>query len=655
MAYSSSSDYRTGILEYQSHLLSMAESSSSLIPSSISRSISPVHMPRPPLTPPPSPTSDDRPVVYRNEPIRPPEELLKPSAQLALECLHARYSRYDVLPETVIADYEKRLIEDKLGYDNLVILAIFTWNVNSGIPMLSLLGIRQPAGSATVLSELEREQLSKSFSPDMINANCATFYDHYIATMGVALTKNEFRWKVATLMESLGDYYIIFTIVSSALRPNFSVPSSLWFLGRPALESFYEEVKNSNNHDRLPEFVDILIPKLADTTLLILFLLTLDVNPSAFRHGYLTGESINLSQGERSLLAKSLWEPKLDEISDRILARFSELKLDATFKLLSEFCDKLGKHLTQAIVGLTAAGKALDVGIEGKIASEIAYGVNPNEGTFVNLTNDPYPALHHAAANGYAPTVRELLENEFDPNARDPYTLTPLHLAASNGHQEVVELLLSQQYINLNAVDCRGYTPLTCAVMSGAAGIVGLLLEKEGVDVNTTSPTQRPLLQLAIEGAHIGTIRRLLQDPRFDISCRWGCNSPLLAAIRAGRDSITLFVLRQGGLDNVRTPLGENALLLATRKGSLAVVKEILKDNEVDVNSTDHSGWNALRWATREGNREMVQILLAHPRTGVNLFGLDGRSALTIAMHYGYCDIAVLLDQHEEQPARGFR
>jgi ankyrin repeat protein len=262
-------------------------------------------------------------------------------------------------------------------------------------------------------------------------------------------------------------------------------------------------------------------------------------------------------------------------------------------------------------------------------------------------------ALHRAAACGDALAVRELLKKRADPNGRDYDDQTPLHLAARNKHQEVVKELLSQEHINLNPLEPSGHTPLMCAVESGATGVVGLLLETEGVDVDPTSPTQRPLLQLAIEAGHIDTIKRLLRDPRFDISCRWDYNSPLLASIRAGRDPVTLFVLSQGGLNDVRTPHGESALLLATRKGSLAVVNEILKHDKVDVNSTDHNRWNALLWAVSEGNMEMVQVLLADPRTDVHSVDSDGRSALAIAEDYGNCKMAVLLNHHIEQASAG--
>ncbi|KAL2801961.1 hypothetical protein BJX63DRAFT_438315 [Aspergillus granulosus] len=340
MAYNSSSDDRarslcTGLLEYHSQLVLIAQSSSS----SVSRSTSPIHVQRFLPTPPPSPVSDDGPLIYWIEPAKPPRKFLELSAQLALECFHTQYLRYEVLPKAAIADYTRNLAKNELSYDELLILSIFTWHVNASIPVLLLRGINPPADSATALSELERKQLSESFSLSMIDANCTTFSEKYNATMGVELREDDFRWEVVTLIESLGYSFITFTIVSGALQPNFSLPSSLRFLARPALESFYEEVESNNNRHCLPEFIKLLTAELADKTLLTLFLLTLNVNPPAFRHGYLTGESIRLSQYERSLLAKSLWEPKLDQTLDQILARFSKLnlakqELEPTVKLL---------------------------------------------------------------------------------------------------------------------------------------------------------------------------------------------------------------------------------------------------------------------------------------------------------------------------------
>ncbi|KAL3466434.1 ankyrin repeat-containing domain protein [Aspergillus heterothallicus] len=286
---------------------------------------------------------------------------------------------------------------------------------------------------------------------------------------------------------------------------------------------------------------------------------------------------------------------------------YKEWKAGLASHAMKLFCERLGRDPMQAIVELAAARNSLEEGIEGELVTMVVYGVKPAK-LCINL-GSRYTALHRAAACGSASTVQKLLKKGADANARDYNNQTSLHLAARNKHQEVAEELLSQQHINLNALEPSGYTPLMCAVMSGATGIVGLLLETEGVDVEPTSPTQRPLLQLAIEAGHIDIIQRLLQDPRFNISCCWGYNSPLLASIRAGRDPVTLFVLSQGGLNDVQTPLWESALLLATRKGSLAVVKEILKHDKVDVNSTDYNRWNALLWATVDPPWLLLKIM----------------------------------------------
>ena len=68
--------------------------------------------------------------------------------------------------------------------------------------------------------------------------------------------------------------------------------------------------------------------------------------------------------------------------------------------------------------------------------------------------------LCHAAAGGDAKKVRELLhKNKVDVNAADYDKRTALHLAASEGHYEIVKILLESR-ASINARDRWGSTPL---------------------------------------------------------------------------------------------------------------------------------------------------------------------------------------------------
>ena len=64
-----------------------------------------------------------------------------------------------------------------------------------------------------------------------------------------------------------------------------------------------------------------------------------------------------------------------------------------------------------------------------------------------------------------------------DPNVKDVFGRTPLHLAVMAGRRDVVELLLSHG-ADPNARDAAGQTPLHWAVGEGHVDIVELLLER---------------------------------------------------------------------------------------------------------------------------------------------------------------------------------
>jgi ankyrin repeat protein len=105
----------------------------------------------------------------------------------------------------------------------------------------------------------------------------------------------------------------------------------------------------------------------------------------------------------------------------------------------------------------------------------------------VNAQGEKYgrTALHLAAMNGHLEIVKLLLEHGADVNAKtkEGYGYTALHSAASNGHLEIVKLLL-EHGADVNAkTKYGGYTALHSATMNGHLEIVKLLLE-HGADVN---------------------------------------------------------------------------------------------------------------------------------------------------------------------------
>jgi ppGpp synthetase/RelA/SpoT-type nucleotidyltranferase len=108
------------------------------------------------------------------------------------------------------------------------------------------------------------------------------------------------------------------------------------------------------------------------------------------------------------------------------------------------------------------------------------------DGVDVNAKfRDGSTVLHWASENGRDKLVEQLLlKDGVDVNAKDENEYTALHQASFDGHDKVVERLLVKDEVDVNAKDKDGFTALHQASMMGHDKVVERLLVKNEVDVN---------------------------------------------------------------------------------------------------------------------------------------------------------------------------
>ena len=107
-----------------------------------------------------------------------------------------------------------------------------------------------------------------------------------------------------------------------------------------------------------------------------------------------------------------------------------------------------------------------------------------------------YRSIHEYARNGdVTNTAAVLALSQTNLNLPDDAGLTPLHLAASYCHTNIIILLLNQG-ANVNATAKDGATPLHIAAQEGCAEAVNVLLLK-GASVNARDSQGRTPLKRA--------------------------------------------------------------------------------------------------------------------------------------------------------------
>ena len=126
-------------------------------------------------------------------------------------------------------------------------------------------------------------------------------------------------------------------------------------------------------------------------------------------------------------------------------------------------------------------------------------------------------SLEKAAVKGHTNTVKSLIEQGKDINARNIRGQTPLHLAAAEGNNDTVQLLL-ESGAEVDAVTTNsGCTSLHYAASLGHVELCELLV-RYGADPDARTASLGTALHLAVSRGHPEVVALLLKyNARLDI------------------------------------------------------------------------------------------------------------------------------------------
>ncbi|XP_060527199.1 ankyrin repeat domain-containing protein 17-like isoform X2 [Cylas formicarius] len=223
---------------------------------------------------------------------------------------------------------------------------------------------------------------------------------------------------------------------------------------------------------------------------------------------------------------------------------------------------------------------------------------------------------------------------------------TALTLAASGGHDELVELLVSRG-ADIEHRDKKGLTSLILAATGGHEKVVEVLLN-HNADIEAYSErTKDTALSLACSGGRYEVVELLLTRQANKEHRNISDYTPLSLAASGGYVNIIKLLLSHGAEINSRTgsKLGISPLMLAAMNGHTAAVK-LLLDMGSDINAQIETNRNtALTLACFQGRHEVVSLLLDR-KANVEHRAKTGLTPLMEAASGGYVDVGrVLLDK----------
>ncbi|XP_051918219.1 protein fem-1 homolog B [Hippocampus zosterae] len=234
--------------------------------------------------------------------------------------------------------------------------------------------------------------------------------------------------------------------------------------------------------------------------------------------------------------------------------------------------------------------------------------------------------VHKAAAEGRVLTLAALLLNHSEAETRFLLAFvsqqagqrsTPLIIAARNGHDKVVRLLLEHYRVDTEQTGTTrfdgyvidGATALWCAAGGGHFEVVRLLVA-HGANVNHTTVTNSTPLRAACFDGRLDIVRFLVEHGTDMAITNKYDNTCLMIAAYKGHSEVVRFLLERGADPDARARCGATALHFAADAGHLAVVAELVRRRA--VMAANGHGMTPLKVAAESCKEDVVELLLAH-------------------------------------------
>lgn len=272
-------------------------------------------------------------------------------------------------------------------------------------------------------------------------------------------------------------------------------------------------------------------------------------------------------------------------------------------------------------------------------------------GAFLNVSDcNGNTPLYIATQRGNADVVNVLINLGVDINAKTDnayHSLTSLHAAVLKNHTVIVDLLLKNPFLNVNAQMSDGSTALHLAASLDNVEIVQkfLNLSFNQTNFNAQNKKKYTALHLAVLGNATNSLKLLLnfsKHKKIDINAKSSGNliTPLHLAAMYGQNQTTSLLLFHGADVNALTANRSSAMHFAAYSGKSSIIKQFAASNQELCNEQNYLEMTPLYTAYRYNNTSAASMLLKNcARLDIRL--KNEKTFLHLAAQYGHT-IAVL-------------
>ncbi|XP_078272636.1 ankyrin repeat and SOCS box protein 15-like [Rhinoraja longicauda] len=207
--------------------------------------------------------------------------------------------------------------------------------------------------------------------------------------------------------------------------------------------------------------------------------------------------------------------------------------------------------------------------------------------------------------------LQQLIKHKFALDEADEKGWFPLHEAAAQPIQQVLEIVLDSSYkTTWHQKTEDGESPLTLAAGAGILGNVQSLLEKRICPNLTNNKGETPLLIAVRKNAYEMVSVLLQHGALINRPCvrRW---TAMHEAAKQGHDDMVALLLRNSGGINQKDGYGVTPVATAAAFGHCSVLEYLIHKGG-DIHARADDGATVLHEAAEGGNPDCVTVLLEY-------------------------------------------